>query len=529
MKATCLEACPRHAGEEGFIDEHAATFRQLADSIDRVLYLVDAHTGHLLLLTPPFERIWGRSRETMADADSAWLETVHPEDRARVGRMMRAKMSGSFDEQYQIVRPDGTVRWVRDRAFPVADPDGYVTRIAGVVEDVTELHAMEARLRQVHKMESMGQLTGGIAHDFNNILTVICGNGEIALERLEEDHPARVALDEIREAAQRATMLTRQLLSFSRRQVTQPTVLDVNTLISETETMLRRLIGEDVRLVTRLAPDLGHIKADPGNLVQVLMNLAVNARDAMPKGGHLYIRTAEIDLRRSADRPRASNSDRFIRISVTDTGCGMPAEVRARIFEPFFTTKETGRGTGLGLAVVHGIVMENGGHIEVESVPNAGTSFHIDLPVCDEGLAAVVAGAVPCVAGGSETILYVEDDPGMRKFTTRALEGRGYRVIVAQDGQHAIELVQDTGVTIDLLLTDVVMPKINGAEVAEKLRNMFPGIRVVFTSGYAAGAVRRYGLPLGEAGFLPKPYTRADLLAVLRESLDGPENHAAAS
>jgi PAS domain S-box-containing protein len=495
------------------------TFRELANRIGRVLYLTDG-AGALRVVTLAFERIWGRSADSLLGVPRHWFDTIHADDRPRMADMVRRKAAGEFDQEYRIVRADGSVRWIRDRSFPTFDQWDRLVHVAGIVEDVSERRTVDAHLQQVDKMESIGHLAGGVAHDFNNILTVIAGNVELVSDAVGADHPAQAALAEIQDAASRATSLTRQLLSFSRRQVTQATVVDVNGLIGDTENMLRRLIGEDICLTTRLDPSIGRLRMDPGHLVQILMNLSVNARDAMPLGGHLLIETADLNLGWARELPGDGGRCRYVRFTVRDTGCGMSAETRDRALEPFFTTKENGKGTGLGLAVVQRIASEVGGRISIASTPNVGTTFHIDLPASEEAPTAHVHAPPPqAAAGGSETILYVEDDAGMRTLTTRFLSQKGYRLLVANDGAAALELLRrEPADSIDVLLTDVVMPEMNGIELVTKLRSLVPGLRVVFTSGYAPGAIRRYGFT--EGTLLPKPYTRTELLNAIRDSLD---------
>jgi PAS domain S-box-containing protein len=516
MKTPMMAADPP-ARREFALEDHDV-FRQLADRIGRVLYLSNA-AGALVAVSPAFERVWGRSADPLIGVPGQWLETIHDEDRQRLAGMVEAKAASGFDQEYRIVCADGSVRWIRDRSLPIVDAWDRVVEIAGIVEDVTERRRVEAHLQQADKMESIGQLAGGVAHDFNNILTVISGNIEVALETLPADHPAQGALAEIQQAASRATALTRQLLSFSRRQVPQTTVVDVNALIADTETMLRRLIGEDILLTTRLDPAVGRLRIDPGHIVQVLMNLSVNARDAMPLGGHLVIETKNLDLRWASALPPqgAEGRGRYVRFTVTDTGCGMSTETRARALEPFFTTKELGKGTGLGLAVVQRIVSEARGRLSIETALNMGTTFQIDLPASEDAATAEVKPRA--VGRGSETILYVEDDPGMRTLTTQLLKQNGYQLLVASDGANALELLQrEAPAAIDLLLTDVVMPAMNGVELVTRLRELRPSLRVVFTSGYTPGAIRRYGFT--EGTLLPKPYSRAELLTAIRDSLD---------
>lgn len=384
------------------------------------------------------------------------------------------------------------------------------------------LQESEAQLQQAQKMEAVGRLAGGIAHDFNNLLTAIKGRTELLLG--EGDAGARIEGDlaEIRAAAIRAATLTRQLLAFSRRQVLEPKVLDLNRIVREIESMLRRLIGEDVILITRLAEELGPVLADPGHVEQVLMNLLVNARDAMPEGGTVTIETANVELdRRAARLEGLSDGGSYVLLQVSDTGCGIPAELHERIFEPFFTTKEQGKGTGLGLSMIWGIVKQSGGHITVRSVVGEGTTFRILLPrstAAVPALAPVERGPSP--AAGSETILLVEDEAAVRSLVRKVLERRGYTVLEATNGAEAIQLAESHPGRIDLILTDVVMPDIGGPALVETLAPRLAEPRVLFMSGYTDQEIIRRGVDEFHAGFIAKPFAPDDLAAKVREVLD---------
>ena len=384
----------------------------------------------------------------------------------------------------------------------------------------------EEQLRQSQKLEAVGQLAGGVAHDFNNILGVITGYGELARKQVPEGHPARPRLDQMVKAAERAAGLTRQLLAFSRKQVLQPQFLELNAVVSDLDKMLQRVVGEDVEIQVRAAEKLGTVRADPTQVQQIVMNLVVNARDAMPRGGQLTIETAnaEFDEQYAAEHPPAKPG-RFVMLAISDTGIGMDAETRRRIFEPFFTTKPAGEGTGLGLATVYGIVKQSGGHIWVYSEPGQGTTFKIYLPCVDEPtqVEAAAAAAAP-VARGHETVLLVEDTGSLREVIREVLEQQGYTVLVASQGEEALALAQEHGGVIDLLLTDVVMPKLGGGDLARQLRGLRPALRVLYMSGYAGGAVSRLGAL--EEGFvlLEKPFTGERLARAVREALDRPRS-----
>jgi PAS domain S-box-containing protein len=482
-------------------------FRQIAESISEVFWLTSVDKAEVEYISPAYERIWGRSREHVFTHPQAWIEAIHPEDRDRVSRAAHNEQdSGEYEQEYRVVRPDGTERWIRDRAFPVRDANGTVVRVAGVAEDITARRQLEAQLRQAQKMEAIGQLAGGVAHDFNNLLTVIMGYSELLVTEVSlPDH--RELVEEILRAGERSAALTRQLLAFSRKQVLAPRILDLNAVVLDMEKMLRRLIGEDIDLTTRLGRSLPAIRADQGQLEQVLLNLAVNARDAMPAGGHLTIST-------SADSS-------LVVLEVKDTGVGMTEAVKRRVFEPFFTTKEAGKGTGLGLAVVHGFVEQSNGQIHLDSAPGCGTVFRISLPAADR---AAAVGNVPSairLAAGEETVLVVEDDEGVRALTKRMLERCGYSVLSAAGAEEALRIARDHPGPIHLLLTDVVMPGIGGRAIAEELGGFRAETRVLYVSGYTDDAVLQRGVLTESANFLQKPFSQAGLAERVRAVLTG--------
>ena len=390
-----------------------------------------------------------------------------------------------------------------------------------LVHDVSERRQLENQLRQSQKMEAVGRLAGGVAHDFNNLLAVITGYCDLLLRKLQPESPERSEVEEIRNAADGASSLTRQLLAFSRRQVVELRVLDLNLVVERLEKMLRRITGEDVELVTRFAPDLPSIRADAGQLEQVLMNLVVNSRDAMPTGGRLLIETAAVDLGDDYVREHhGAVPGHYVMLAVTDTGCGMDEQTRAHIFEPFFTTKGVGEGTGLGLATVYGIVKQSNGFIWVYSEVGKGTTFKIYLPQVDEAAEAPSATVSdPASLQGSEAILVVEDSPQLRTLIREVLELHGYQVLDAPNGQEALAVAARPGTHVDLLLTDVIMPGMNGRELADQLSARQPGLKVVFASGYTADALTRYGVEQG-SGYLQKPFSPKVLATKVREILD---------
>lgn len=392
----------------------------------------------------------------------------------------------------------------------------------GFGQDVTEMRRLEAQLRQSQKMEALGKLAGGVAHDFNNLLTVISGYSEILLEELAEDAPSREPVEEIAAAAQRAAAFTRQLLAFSRKQMLAPKKLDLNNTIREAEKMLRRVIGEDIQLETSFAPNLAPITADPSQLEQVLLNLAVNARDAMPQGGKLLIETELVVFDEfSPTIPADVSPGRYVLLTVTDTGCGMSEEIRRHAFEPFFTNKGPGKGTGLGLAVVHGVIKQSGGHVEVFSELGKGTSFKIFLP-CVESVEQWESPltVVPPVPRGTETVLLVEDEEAVRAFTRRVLQNCGYTVLEASNGEEAMSLCADLQAPFHLLLSDVVMPGLGGRSLADQLLAKYPQMKVLFLSGYADDAVMRHGVLQEQTNFLQKPFSPIALARKVRQVLD---------
>ena len=384
------------------------------------------------------------------------------------------------------------------------------------------LKQRDEQLRQAQKMEAIGNLAGGIAHDFNNLLTVITGYSELVLKKIPETDPQRRKLEEIKKAGDRAAALTQQLLAFSRRQILQPKVVDVNAIISGMASMLQRLVGEDVHVNIALSPDLGSIRADPGQLEQVIMNLVVNARDAMPHGGKVTIETVNVDrVPVFSNKPDAGTKRPYIMLAVSDTGSGMDEATRARIFEPYFTTKAAGKGTGLGLSTVYGIVKQSDGEILVYSEPGQGATFKVYLPRVDRVATELGAGPlVESLPAGTETILLVEDEPGVRAFAGEALRMQGYTILEAKHGIEAQLLSAQHPASIHLLLTDVVMPQMNGREVAERLLPQRPGLKVLYMSGYAEQAVINRGIMESGFAFLQKPFTQQALVCKVREVLD---------
>jgi signal transduction histidine kinase len=395
------------------------------------------------------------------------------------------------------------------------------TRVARKAAE-TALRQSEEQLRQVQKIEAIGRLAAGVAHDFNNILTAITGHSELLIRQLDADDPRRKNAEQIEKAAYRAAGLTRQLLIFSRKQVIEPRVLDLNAVILDIKKMLRRLIGEDIEFCTLLDPAAGHIKADPGQIEQVIVNLAVNARDAMPTGGKLTVTTANTtrDQNHLKNFPDMGAGD-YVMLAIADTGTGMSEEVKAHLFEPFFTTKPPGTGTGLGLATCFGIVKQNTGHINVHSELGSGTTFKIYFPQVQSAIEPLRVRNRPTeVAGGNETVLLVEDEPVVRELAVATLREKGYTVVEAGNGEEGLRLARQHNGKIDLVLTDVVMPVMGGKEMADALRTSHPDTKVLFTSGYTEDALGHHGVLRPGILFLPKPYLTATLARKVREVLD---------
>ncbi len=386
-----------------------------------------------------------------------------------------------------------------------------------------EKKKMEEQLHQAQKMEAVGRLSGGIAHDFNNLMTIVMGNADLTLMMIPEDDPLRESILEIKKAGERAASLTRQILAFSRRQIIQPVVLNFNALVLGVDKMLRRIIGEDIALETTLSSDLGQVEGDPGQVEQIIMNLAVNARDAMPKGGRLTIETANVELDREyAAKHIAVTPGPHVMLAVSDTGEGMTEAVRSQIFDPFFTTKAVGKGTGLGLSTVYGIVKQAGGHIWVYSEPGKGTCFKIYLPRVDKAHPVLDPLKIPPESlQGAETVLVVEDDAQLRNMACKILKKYGYKVLSAEGGPSALEIAKTHGETIHLLVTDVVMPVMSGKEAAECMKTLQPDIKVLFMSGYTDNAIVHHGILDKDTAFLQKPFTPEGLARKVREVLTG--------
>ena len=507
-------------------------FKDLVQSINAIVWEVDVRSFAFTFVSEQAEPILGYPVEQWLREPNFWASHIHPDDReAAVGYCVRCTESLLNHEfEYRMIAKDGRVVWLRDIAT-VESSGGAPVRLRGVMFDVTAKKQLEAQLLQSQKMESMGRLAGGVAHDFNNLLTAIMGYADLTAMTLPSMSRAQENLQEIKEAALRARDLTRQLLTFARRQVARPRVLDLDELVQATSKLLRRLIGEDIELVLPPAPAPMPVAADAAQIEQVLVNLALNARDAMRSGGQLTIATSDVTLGEGPDGPRSGSAGasraglaagRYVRLTVRDTGVGMSPEARAHLFEPFFTTKETGKGTGLGLATCYGIITQSGGHIDVESEGGRGTTVTILLPRANGATDEVTGHRDPAEpARGRETILLVEDEPAVRTLTARILRLRGYTVVEAQNGEEALRVAASNRAgRIDLLLTDLVMPQLGGEELAARFRELCPATRVLFMSGYADSESFRTRVNGQEVAFLEKPFSPSALARKVREVLD---------
>ncbi len=619
-------------------------FRQLADNIDEVFFVIDSQLGETLYINLAYETVWGRSCQSLYESPQSFMDPVPSEDRARLDEHMSRIRLGERPDKivFRVVQPSGTVRWLLGHAVPIRNEQGEVYRIAGValditesrdaqlaleeiaaryqkltetsfdaiavsedglireanrgyvkmfgydrmedmigrpivdfvaeesradvqrrlaqgiagtyelvgqrkdgrkilleatgsahtiagrparitaLRDITEKRTLEDQFRQAQKMEAVGRLAGGVAHDFNNLLTVIMSYTDMLLEELSPQDPRGEDLGEIRKATVTAASLTRQLLAFSRQQVIAPRAVNLNDIVSTTEKLLKRLIGEDIELVTVLANEAIAVMIDPGQLEQVIMNLAVNARDAMPRGGKLLLETAIVKMDAEFARDHwPANPGRFALLTVTDTGVGMDDQTRARIFEPFFTTKEVGKGTGLGLATAYGIVKQSNGFIWVSSEPDHGTTFTIYLPLLDKAAEQYDGERIlPELTAGTETVLLVEDAAAVRAAARQILERHGYTVLEAPSGKDALSIASKRQGPIHLLVTDVVMPEMSGRELTERFTKLRPNARVLYMSGYTDDAIVRHGVLSSGIAYLQKPFSPETLARKVRELLD---------
>jgi PAS domain S-box-containing protein len=499
-----------------------ASFRSVVEDAPYGIYRASL-SGELVLVNPALQKILGyASQAELLQANLASQIYRNPLDHQKVNELLLEQ--GSFvDVEVEWKRQDGAPITVRCSGWPIRDESGRVVLLELFAENVTERRALERQLRTAQKMEAVGRLSGGIAHDFNNLLGVIIGYSQVLKRSLKPENPLYEHAEEIEKASQRAVSLTRQLLAFSRQQVLEPVILNLNTLVSDMEKMLPRLIGEDIALTLALDPALAQVKADPSQVEQVIMNLAVNARDAMPDGGKLIIQTANVDLDTTYTHQHpGSRVGSYVLLRVTDTGTGIEPEIQAQIFEPFFTTKERDKGTGLGLATVYGVVKQSGGYIDVDSEKGKGASFSVYLPLVEHAVTAPdLSNELPARSvRGSETILLVEDEESLRKLADMFLRDNGYHVLTAADGLQALQVARQHAGPIHLLLTDVVMPGINGRVLAERLAPSQPGMKILYMSGYTDSFIAGHGVLEARSHLQHKPFTEEALTRKVRELLD---------
>ena len=504
-----------------------AKYRMLVEQVAAISYIAELGIhGEWLYVSPQVETMFGFSPEEWLMDSRAWTQHVHPDDHRTVEAAEEASKRGErFQAEYRVVRKDGRIIWVADTAVVVAG-SGAHPLMEGIIVDITERKQLETQLQQARRMEAIGRLAGGIAHDFNNLLTIIKGYTELALKRPRISPELQADVERIEDASERAGTLVRQLLAFSRRQVLQPKLVDLNSIVLGLDKLLRRLMDEEIHMSTIPGKNIGTIKADPGQMEQVIMNLVVNARDAMPKGGRLTVETANVDLDAAYASDHATvKPGSYVMLAVSDTGTGMSPETVAHIFEPFYTTKEGGRGTGLGLSTVYGIVKQSGGYIWVYSEPGRGSSFKVYLPRVQQAAEELITVKVSnSKQKGTETILLVEDEPQVRELARMVLSEKGYTVLVASSPEDAESACAKHGAEIHLLLTDLVMPGITGRELAKRLTARHPKMGVLYMSGYTYGITTQTGMQRGllEDGvaFLQKPFTPSALSEKVREVLD---------
>ena len=500
-------------------------YRKLIEQVAAISYIAEIGvSGQWYYVSPQIETMFGYSAEEWLSNSKDWIRYIPIDDHPIVHAAEENSARGEpFQAEYRITRKDGNVIWVSDTAVVVRGSDSHPI-MEGLIVDITDRKMLENQLLQARKMEAVGRLAGGVAHDFNNLLTIIKGYVEMAMQRCLDRPELHSDIRRIEDAADRAVTLVRQLLAFSRKQVLRPKILDLNAIVMNLDQLLRRLMGENIAMKTFVSKDVGAIKADPGQIEQVIMNLVVNARDALPDGGRILIETSNVELDSAYARDHTVvRPGPYVLLAVTDTGIGMTADTAAHIFEPFYTTKESGRGTGLGLSTVYGIVKQSGGYIWVYSELGKGTTFKVYLPRVKDAVQAPAAEMPASTARkGHETILLVEDEPDVRELTQMVLAERGYRVIEALTPEDAERLAGNNGAEIHLLLTDVVMPGMSGRELAKRLTGRYPNLRVLYMSGYTYNVIAQDGTLEEGISFLQKPFTPQVLAQKVRESLDRP-------
>jgi PAS domain S-box-containing protein len=500
-------------------------YRKLIEQVAAISYIAEIGVnGQWYYVSPQIETMFGYSAEEWLSNSKDWIRYIPVDDHPVVHAAEENSARGEpFQAEYRITRKDGNTIWVSDTAVVVRGSNSHPV-MEGLIVDITDRKMLENQLLQARKMEAVGRLAGGVAHDFNNLLTIIKGYLEMAMQRCLDRPELHSDIRRIEDAADRAVTLVRQLLAFSRKQVLRPKILDLNAIVMNLDQLLRRLMSENIAMKTFVSNDVGAIKADPGQIEQVIMNLVVNARDALPDGGRILIETSNVELDSAYTRDHTVvRPGPYVLLAVTDTGIGMTADTAAHIFEPFYTTKESGRGTGLGLSTVYGIVKQSGGYIWVYSELGKGTTFKVYLPrVKDTVEAPAVETPASTTRKGHETILLVEDEPDVRELTQMVLSERGYRVIEALTPEDAERLAGNNSAEIHLLLTDVVMPGMSGRELAKRLTGRYPNLRVLYMSGYTYNVIAQDGTLEEGISFLQKPFTPQVLTQKVRESLDRP-------
>ncbi|MEJ5253285.1 MAG: PAS domain S-box protein [Chthonomonadetes bacterium] len=512
---------------EEALRQNERLLQHISDTLPAVLYIYNLEAGRLTYVSRESLTIVGYLPTELTAGDLPLQQMLHPDDLPRVQRemlrLLHAPEGAMVEAECRVRHRTDEWRWLmlRTTVFD-RSPDGEAKQLLGVAIDVTESRRLREQVIQSSKLEGLGRLAGGVAHDFNNLLTIIQSYAEMAEASLPEEHPARVSIQQILKASEQASNLTGQMLTFARRGIISPKVLNLNDIVREAEAFLQRVMPENIRLVTALAPDLWHVYADPTQIEQVILNLALNARDAMPEGGVLTIETANVILDDSyVSRHAEVQAGEFVLLAVSDTGVGMDERTLARVFEPFFTTKETGKGTGLGLSTCYGIVKQAGGSIWVYSEPGKGTTFKVYLPrTLQTPAPSAEQTAQRKARTGSETILVVEDNDDVRAVAVESLRLHGYRVLEASSGEEALQLMSNLTEAVHLLLTDVVMPGMSGAELALELHQRYPHLKVLYTSGYTENVIVHHGVLNEGIAFLPKPYRPAELAQRVREVLD---------
>jgi PAS domain S-box-containing protein len=512
---------------EEALRQNERLLQHISDTLPAVLFIYDLDAHRLRYVSRESLTIVGYLSQELTGGEVDLLEMLHPDDLSRVAEVMGelnvATESAMAEVECRVKHRTGEWRWLWLRATAFDHfPNGTARQLLGVALDVTESRRLHEQLNQSSRLESLGRLAGGVAHDFNNLLTIIQSYAELVQETLSDEHAARAYVQHIARAAEQASNLTSQMLAFARRRIISPQVIDLNELVRETEALLQHLLPENITLQTVLKPDLWRVSADPTQIEQVILNLAINARDAMPDGGMLTIETANVMLDESyAARHAEVQTGEYVLLVVSDTGIGMDERTLGHLFEPFFTTKEVGKGTGLGLSTCYGIVKQAGGSIWVYSEPGKGTTFKVYLPrTHDLPVAPPEQTKEKTLRGGEETVLIVEDNDAVREVAVLALQKRGYRVLQAASGEEALALAEQLQEPIHLLLTDVVMPGMSGAVLAVRMRERYPNLKVLYSSGYTENVIMHHGVLEENIAFLSKPYRPAELVQRVREVLD---------